>query len=131
MRLTISGGILCAGNIVYDILVRPVDELPWGGTAWVESIDPHLGGNGANTSFAIAKLGVPARLLGIVGEDDFGEYCIRRLKCAGVNVSRVERSGERTASTVGLIKSDGARTFLHRPGASRLALRRQSNSTAS
>ena len=121
MAVTVPDGVLCAGNIVYDILARPADSFKWGGTAWVDSIDPHLGGNGANTSYALAKLGAPVRLLSIVGTDDFGGYCIGRLEGVGVDVSRVERSPEQTATTVGLVQANGVRALLHRPGASHFA----------
>ena len=114
-----GGGVLCTGNVVLDILVRPVGDIAWGVTQWVETMDQHLGGNAANTSGAVAKLGVRARILGAIGRDAFGEACLARLKEMGVDTSRLERVGEATASSVALVKENGARTFLHRPGASR------------
>ena len=39
------------------------------GTPWIDSIELNLGGNGANTSYALSRLGVPVRLLGMVGRD--------------------------------------------------------------
>jgi sugar/nucleoside kinase (ribokinase family) len=44
------GGVLCAGNIVLDVVVRPVDQVAFDATAWVDSIEQHLGGNGASTA---------------------------------------------------------------------------------
>jgi sugar/nucleoside kinase (ribokinase family) len=111
-------GVLCSGNIVYDILVRPVDAIQWGTTTWVESIDRSLGGNGANTSYTLGKLGVPVRLLGLVGADPFGAELLERLRRAGVDTATVGISHERTATSVALVQSSGARLFLHRPGAS-------------
>ena len=66
-------GVLCCGNAVLDILVRPVAEPGWNKTTWVDCIEQGLGGNGGNTSFALARLGVPTRLLSAVGEDAFGD----------------------------------------------------------
>jgi sugar/nucleoside kinase (ribokinase family) len=115
-------GVLVAGNIVHDILVRPVEEIRWGTSVWVESIESHLGGNGANTSYCVAKLSVRARLLGSVGTDSFGTQCLDWLKSAGVDLSSVRRSpDDPTAATVGLVHPSGARQFLHRPGVSREA----------
>src|SRR6476661_7133557 len=54
-------GVLCCGNLVLDIIVRPVDAFPWGTTTLVESIEQHLGGNGANTSYTLGKLGITTR----------------------------------------------------------------------
>jgi sugar/nucleoside kinase (ribokinase family) len=105
-----------------DVLTRPVDEITWGGTRWVESIVPSLGGNGANTSAALGKLGVPVRLLGAVGRDEFGDAALARLIECGVDISRVQRLAAGTATTVALVRSDGTRAFLHQPGVSRLFL---------
>jgi sugar/nucleoside kinase (ribokinase family) len=111
--------VLCAGNIVMDLLVRPAGEVLWGGTRWVDSIEQSPGGNGANTSFAIAKLGVPARLIGAVGWDAFGDAVLARLRDAGVDTTHVRRGDQGTAASVVLVREDGARAFLHRPGVSR------------
>jgi sugar/nucleoside kinase (ribokinase family) len=116
-------GILCAGNIVHDTLVRPVDRLQWSTTTWVEEIHASLGGNGAATSYTLGKLGVPVRLLSIVGSDAPGNELLRRLESAGVDVSRVTRSEAPTAATIALVHSGGDRLFLHRPGASGAAFR--------
>ena len=112
-------GVVCAGNVVLDFLVRPVGHIPWGGTAWVESIDQFLGGNGANTSYTLARLGVPVRLVGAAVRDPFGEAVLGWLAGAGVDLGMVERTSEPTATTVGLVQADGTRAFLHRLGASR------------
>jgi sugar/nucleoside kinase (ribokinase family) len=113
-------GILTTGNIVVDILTRPVDEIQWGGTRWVDSITPSLGGNGANTSAAIGKLGVPVRLIGAVGHDAFADVALARLSECGVDIAAIQRLPAGTATTVALVKSDGTRAFLHQPGVGRL-----------
>ncbi len=114
--------ILCAGNIVMDLLARPADEILWGGTRWVDSIEQSLGGNGANTSAAIAKLGVSARLIGAVGWDPFGDAALARLGELDVDTTYVKRLSAGTAASIVLVREDGARAFLHRPGVSREAL---------
>jgi len=111
-------GVICSGNIVFDILVRPVDHLQWGTTMWVDAISQSLGGNGANTSYALARLGVPVRLLGMTGADPFGAQLLATLEGVGVNTRWIARSGKPTATTVALVNSAGERVFLHRPGVS-------------
>lgn len=111
------GGVLVCGNIVADILVRPVDRIAWGTTAWVESIEQHMGGNGATTSYALGKLGATVRLLSIAGRDAFGDAMIERLRSAGVDTSGVTRAGAPTPATVALVNPAGERLLLHRPGA--------------
>jgi sugar/nucleoside kinase (ribokinase family) len=116
------GGVLCCGNLVEDILVRPVDRVVFDTTTWVESIGRSVGGNGANTSYALAKLGTPVRLAACAGEDESGERVIRELASAGVDVAGVRRIRDAaTATTVALVASNGARAFLHCPGVSRVA----------
>ena len=63
-------GILCSGNIVVDLLVRPVDEIRWGASIWVDDVHRSLGGNGANTAYSAAMQGTAVRLLGSVGADE-------------------------------------------------------------
>jgi sugar/nucleoside kinase (ribokinase family) len=117
-----EGGVYCTGNIVLDILVRPLEALPeWGTTTWVDSIEQHLGGNGAITSYALGKLGAPVRLAGMVGDDASGEYVLGRLGSAGVDLSEVGVApGAQTATTVGIINQGCERLFLHVRGASDL-----------
>jgi len=121
MPAPVLGGVLCAGNMVYDIVVRPVESLAWNTTTWVDSIEPHLGGNGASTTYTLGILGVPVRLLAAAGRDSFGDSLLNRLVRAGVDVSAVARSRAPTATTVALVNARGERFFLHRAGASREA----------
>jgi sugar/nucleoside kinase (ribokinase family) len=112
-------GVLCCGNIVYDTLIKAVDELEWGhGTTFVESIEYHLGGNGASTSRALAILGIPVRLLGAVGTDDQGRFAMNILQDAGVDTSGIMQVSAPTAATVVIVNSTGERKFFHRRGAS-------------
>jgi sugar/nucleoside kinase (ribokinase family) len=114
-------GVLCAGNMVHDTVVWPVEGLAWNTTTWVEAIEQHLGGNGASTSYTLGILGVPVRLLATTGRDAFGDLLLARLARVGVDVSAVVRSEAPTPRTVALVNAGGDRFFLHRPGASREA----------
>jgi sugar/nucleoside kinase (ribokinase family) len=119
--IAIPGGVLCAGNLTEDILVFPVDRLVFDTTVWVEDVITSIGGNGANTSYAVATLGAPARLAGLIGSDERGARVIAQLDRAGVDTKYVETHPLPTPVTVVVVRSDGARGFLHRPGASRQA----------
>ncbi len=112
-------GLVCSGNIVADLLVRPVDEFRWGASVWVEDMARSLGGNGANTSYAAALCGARVRLWGMVGADEAGAYALAQLEAAGVDTRAVIRSPSHpTAASVVLVQTNGERMFLHRPGAS-------------
>jgi sugar/nucleoside kinase (ribokinase family) len=121
MPLSIPGAVVCAGNMVYDVLVRPVDNVEWDTTTWVESVEPNLGGNGASTATALGVLGVPARLMAWAGRDAFGDFLLARLAAAGVDTGHVVRCEAATATTIALVNGEGRRAFLHRPGASAVA----------
>ena len=114
-------GVLCCGNLVHDIAVGPVTEPGWGRSTWVDFIEEGIGGNGANTAYTIAKLGVPVRLIGPLGSDEAGDRVLATLHSVGVDTSFIARSGLPTPTTVALVSPTGARALLHRLGASREA----------
>ena len=111
-------GILCCGNISFDIPVWPVDRFEWGTTLWVEHIRENVGGNGANTSYALAKLGGRVRLAGVVGDDSHGTAVLDMLRAAGVDISSVSRSPKPTNTSICVVHPHGERLFLHQRGAS-------------
>jgi sugar/nucleoside kinase (ribokinase family) len=117
----VAGGILVLGNIVFDVVVRPVEELKFNATIWVESMEERLGGNGAITSYAAGLLGVPVRLMAYAGKDAAGDFAMRELDRAGVDTSLVVFSDAPTPSTAAIVNAAGARALLHRPGVSREA----------
>jgi sugar/nucleoside kinase (ribokinase family) len=108
-------GVICSGAVIHDTLVRPVENPQWGTTTIVDTIEPHLGGNAANTSIALATLGVPVRVVGAVGHDDQGRFVLDALGRRGVETSAITVVEGPTAATVGLINAAGNRMFLHRP----------------
>jgi sugar/nucleoside kinase (ribokinase family) len=114
-------GVLCTGNIVFDLLVRPVDRMEWGTSTWVDSLEQSLGGNGGTTCYTLARLGTPVRLLSLIGSDSFGDLLLSKLHDAGVDVSRIGRSAGPSPATIALVNSQGERIFLHRPGSSKEA----------
>jgi len=116
-----KGGVLCSGSIVYDTVVRPVADSDWGTTSFVETIEYHVGGNGANTSLALATIGMPVRLMGVVGKDPQGEFALETLRRAGVDASPVAAVDTPTAASIVIVNQAGDRKFLHRVGASACA----------
>jgi sugar/nucleoside kinase (ribokinase family) len=116
--LRMTGGVLCSGSIVYDTMVRPVEDPPWGTTTFVETIEYHPGGNGANTSLALASLGARVRLLGTVGNDERGSFVVERLREAGVDASLLSVVKAPTAASIAIVNRAGERKFLHQLGAS-------------
>ncbi len=111
-------GVLSAGNISHDILLRAVEEFRWGTSTWVEEMVEDMGGNGSNTAYALARLGVPVKVMGMVGRDERGDRLLEKLSGAGVDTAWVQRSEGPTTTTICVANRAGDRLFLQRPGSS-------------
>lgn len=77
--------VLTVGSLHYDIVVE-ADHLPRKdetavGTRWF----PKFGGKGGNQAVAVAKAGTQSRMVGAVGNDDFGRFLRSNLSKAGVD----------------------------------------------
>ena len=77
--------VLVAGSLHYDIVVE-ADHLPRRdetavGRRWF----PKFGGKGGNQAVSCARHGAPARMVGAVGQDDFGRFLRAGLVAAGVD----------------------------------------------
>lgn len=110
--------ILCVGQIVADVVVRPVDGLPVAGRAYpVTDLSLVPGGCTTNTACVLAKLGLETSLSGMVGTDSMGDAILVDIKSCGVDTTSVVRNPEvPTTSAIVAISSDGERSFLYRPG---------------
>ncbi len=110
--------IVCVGQLVADIVVRPVQALPFPGrTTPVEELDLLSGGCAANTAAVLAKLGAEARLVALIGRDAFGDAALADQVKAGVNVEAVSREdGVPTSVAIVLVDGAGQRSFFYRAG---------------
>lgn len=112
--------ILCAGEMLVDILVRPVEGVKLqNDTCQVEEIRITHGGDANNNAVNLVKLGHQVTYLGRVGCDDMGDYVVSLGKRAGICMDYVARSATagQTKSLI-LISPGGDRTFLQVPGTS-------------
>jgi sugar/nucleoside kinase (ribokinase family) len=80
-----------------------------------------MGGNCSNTAYVLARLGVPARPMGLVGRESRGDAILAKLAAAGADISRIGRSSEPTTTTICVANSEGNRLFFQQVGASREA----------
>lgn len=108
--------LLVAGNLVYDWIAGPVEELHWDQTVWPADFATGLGGNGGTTAYAAARLGTRVRLITGCGEDAHGAICRERLESVGVETALLPGLSGGTAVTMGLFRAGGARALIHRPG---------------
>ena len=107
--------VVCLGNVLVDVLVKPVEKLPSkGGLLPVERVEMALGGCASNTAVALSRLGVSTSLWGKVGRDHFSDFALSQLKRAKVESSGMRRDPKvSTSATVVLVDSKARRSFLH------------------
>ena len=99
--------ILCVGEMLWDLHVPA-------GTPLTEanhvSFEP--GGSAANVARHLAKQGVRAGVVGVVGEDALGKALVERIAREGVDVQHVQRMKARTGLV--LISNDPAVAVAYR-----------------
>jgi sugar/nucleoside kinase (ribokinase family) len=111
--------VVCAGILVADLFVPPLERLPMGGDLVVtEDFLVQPGGCAANTAISLAKLGVPVSVAGKVGKDMFGDAIERDLQASGVGTGTLRRSSTHgTSKTVILPVIGEDRRYIHTIGA--------------
>lgn len=112
--------VLCAGEMLVDIIVRPVERVAFqNDTCQVEDIRITSGGDANNNAVNLAKLGHQVTYLGRTGCDEMGEYVVKLASAAGVDMSHAVRSrtAAQTRSLI-LVDAKGDRTFFQYPGTS-------------
>ena len=112
--------VACVGILVADAIVEPVTKFPEKGILEkVNSITMHNGGNAMTASINLRKIGVESTMVGMVGNDMFGEFLKGRLRDAGVDTSglKVSDKAQTSASVLMIAPGTGERSFFHCVGA--------------
>lgn len=109
--------VTVVGSINLD-LVATVARLPRPGETLTSTRLGHFpGGKGANQAVAAARLGAEVRMVGAVGDDDFGEQAVAGLRDAGVDLSRVQVVRSTTGIALILVDENGENQIVVVPGA--------------
>ena len=111
--------VVCAGILVADLFVPPLERLPIGGDlVATEDFLVQPGGCAANTAISLAKLGISVSVVGKVGMDIFGDAVERDLQTNGVRTDALRRSSTQgTSKTVILPVIGEDRRYIHTIGA--------------
>lgn len=111
--------IVCLGILVADVVGRPMREFPEPGRlVLVDEMGLYTGGCAANTASDLVKMGLPAEVIGKVGQDSFGDFLIHELQQRGVGTSGVKRDPKvGSSATLVMVDPDGERRFVHYIGA--------------
>lgn len=96
--------ILVAGEINVDLILQNFNTFPeLGKEVLVEDCFLTLGSASLICAMGLVKLGNPVSFVGKAGCDAYGDFCLDRMQQAGMDVSRVIRSGDlKTGITVSI-----------------------------
>ena len=86
--------VVCIGEALIDFVPTEPDVA----LAQASSFRKAAGGAPANVAVGLARLGVAPAFIGMVGDDPFGEYLVRTLAAAGVEVRSMRRSSQSLTS---------------------------------
>jgi ribokinase len=105
--------VVVVGQVGRDLVLR-VAGLPGpGGSVTAAERHEVLGGKGANQAVALAQLGVPVALVGVVGADRAGEDALAQAVADGIDVAGVRRrAGTATALLLDLVEDGGTRRLV-------------------
>ncbi len=111
--------VLCFGIIVSDHLCSPISHLPRAGELVLSPrFELAIGGNAANVSTDLSKLGVKVGVVGLVGKDVFGRHVRESLEAAGVDCHLLCESATSQTSQSLIVNVQGEdRRFIHVLGA--------------
>jgi sugar/nucleoside kinase (ribokinase family) len=114
-----SRAVLCAGIVVADHVSSPISHLPAAGElVLADQLVLTIGGCAANVAVDLVKLGVPARVVGCVGDDVFGRVVAEMLRDRQVDVSGLRvKPGMDTSQTLIVNVAGQDRRFIHTFGA--------------
>jgi sugar/nucleoside kinase (ribokinase family) len=113
--------VVVAGHICLDIIpvLAEVPDLRPGGLVGAGPAVLSAGGPVGNVGLALHRLGVPVRLMGKVGDDEFGRALLGVLRGRDPRLAdgMLVSPGETTSYSVVINPPGVDRTFLHCPGA--------------
>jgi ribokinase len=110
--------ILSLGSINADLRFEVERPFSGGGTVRSSGFSQKGGGKAANVAYFTHRLGIPTKLLGQVGDDDFAAVALGSLMQAGLDLSAVVvASNSLTGVAVVAVPADGNKSILSAPNA--------------
>ena len=109
------------GFLVLDVLGRHAEGMPpEGGAHFIEQIDMTVAGTAGGTAVACAILGLRGRIAARVGNDDMGDFLIRKMRSFGLDTDLVQIDETvQTSCSLLPIRPNGARSAFFVPGTTR------------
>ena len=100
--------ILVVGSINMDLVTRVSKAPKTGETVLGEDFKQIPGGKGANQAVAMARLGSDVAMIGMVGEDSFGDTLLSAIKKDGVDISGIGRCSGKSTGIATIVVDDDA-----------------------
>jgi ribokinase len=111
--------ILVVGSINMDLVIS-AERIPAPGeTIRGTGFQTHPGGKGANQAVAVARLGYPVAMIGMVGSDAFGNALREQLAAAGVDTDAVGTADGASGVAVITVAARGENSIVVEAGANR------------
>jgi ribokinase len=123
------GAVIVVGSVNVDLVVRAARLPSPGETVIGGTFSTAQGGKGANQAAAAAGLGARVRIVGLVGDDDFGREARSDLLARGVDLSHLGTATGPTGVALIVVDEDGENLIAVASGANE-ELTRQSVSSA-
>jgi sugar/nucleoside kinase (ribokinase family) len=111
--------VTSVGDVNIDILTETIDEIGENEQKIVEEIKIKVGGGAANFAIWLNNLGMKVRLIGLIGNDYFGNFIKEQLKQTGLDI-KLKTISERTGITFGIQFKDGSKKLITYRGTNKL-----------
>ncbi len=116
--VTTPVSVLIAGEINLDLILYDYSAFPsLGREVIVDECLMTLGSASAITAVGLSRLGVPVRFVGKIGQDSWGDQCLKEMRAAGVDTSLVSRTQEVQTGITVSVSSSTDRALVTFPGA--------------
>ena len=109
--------VVVVGSINMDLVARAPRIALAGETLIGTGFETTPGGKGANQAVAVARLGYPVAMVGMVGEDVFGQALLDNLGHAGVDTGAAARIDGPSGVAQIQVAADGQNSIIVVPGA--------------
>lgn len=112
--------ICVIGSVSMDLVVTADIRPGVGETVLGKSFQTVPGGKGANQAVAASRLGADVYMLGITGNDSYGESIVKNLKKNGVHTDYMEKAENAKSGTAHIVLSDADNSIIVVKGANDL-----------
>lgn len=110
--------VLVVGDVNVDLVLRVGEAPPLGGEVEAHEAEVRLGGSATNVAIWLSWLGIDAWILSRVGSDPFGDFALKGLSEASVNIDLVQRDPKLPTGIVAVfVGKGGERSMISAPGA--------------